>query len=96
MITWSRNPHAKTPIPGKPSKSGLIGVGYKDNLYLGTNTIGKGKAPPNEYLFANEKYKDGVTKLVVLRYVFFRSLDNQGREIIPPTHTQSATNKKFY
>ena len=26
MITWSRNPHAKTPIPGKQSKSGLIGV----------------------------------------------------------------------
>ena len=28
MITWSRNPHAKTPIPGKPSKSGL-----KDNMF---------------------------------------------------------------
>jgi hypothetical protein len=26
VITWSCNPHAKTPIPGKPSKSGLIGV----------------------------------------------------------------------
>jgi hypothetical protein len=26
VITRSRNPHAKTPIPGKPSKSGLIGV----------------------------------------------------------------------
>jgi hypothetical protein len=26
VITWSRNPHIKTPIPGKPSKSGLIGV----------------------------------------------------------------------
>jgi hypothetical protein len=26
VITWSRNPHAKTPIPGKPRKSGLIGV----------------------------------------------------------------------
>jgi hypothetical protein len=26
VITWSRNPHAKTLIPGKPSKSGLIGV----------------------------------------------------------------------
>jgi hypothetical protein len=26
VITWSRNPHAKTPIPGKLSKSGLIGV----------------------------------------------------------------------
>jgi hypothetical protein len=24
VITWSRNPHAKTPIPGKPSKSGLM------------------------------------------------------------------------
>jgi hypothetical protein len=26
VITWSHSPHAKTPIPGKPSKSGLIGV----------------------------------------------------------------------
>jgi hypothetical protein len=26
MITWSRILHAKTPITGKPSKSGLIGV----------------------------------------------------------------------
>jgi hypothetical protein len=26
LITWSRNPHVKTPIPGKPSKSGLIVV----------------------------------------------------------------------
>jgi hypothetical protein len=25
-ITWSRNPYANTPIPGKPGKSGLIGV----------------------------------------------------------------------
>jgi hypothetical protein len=46
MITWSRNPHAKTPIPGKPSKSGLIGVWHKDNLYLGTSTIGNGHPHP--------------------------------------------------
>jgi hypothetical protein len=26
VITWSPNPHAKTQIPRKPSKSGLIGV----------------------------------------------------------------------
>jgi len=26
VITWSCNSHAKTSIPGKPSKSGLIGV----------------------------------------------------------------------
>jgi hypothetical protein len=46
MITWSRNPHAKTPIPGKPSKSGLIEVWHKDNLCLGTNTIGNGNPHP--------------------------------------------------
>jgi len=26
VITWQRNPHAKTSIPENPSKSGLIGV----------------------------------------------------------------------
>ena len=67
VITWSRNPHAKTSIPGKLNKSCLIGVWHKGNLYLGTNTIGNRKPPPNEYWFANEKYKDDATKLVVLR-----------------------------
>jgi hypothetical protein len=64
---WIRNSHAKTPIPGKPSKSGLIGVWHKDNLYPGTNTIGNGKPSLNEYWFANEKYKDDAMKPVVLR-----------------------------
>jgi hypothetical protein len=40
LNTRSSNPHTKTPIPVKPSKLGLIGVWYKDNLYLGNNTIG--------------------------------------------------------
>jgi len=31
VITWSCNPHAKTPILEKPSKSGLIAVWHKDN-----------------------------------------------------------------
>jgi hypothetical protein len=53
VITWSHNPHAKTPIPGKPSKSGLIGVWHKDNLYPGTTTIGNRKPPPNEFWFTN-------------------------------------------
>jgi hypothetical protein len=65
--SWSRNPHAMTLIPGKPSKSGLIGVWHKDNLYLGTNTIENGKPLPNEYWFMDEKYKDDATKPVVLR-----------------------------
>jgi hypothetical protein len=46
VITWSRNPYAKTPIPEKLSKSGLIGVWHKDNLYLGTSTIENGYPYP--------------------------------------------------
>ena len=37
--TQSSNPHTKTPILEKPSKSGLIGVWHKDNSYIGINTI---------------------------------------------------------
>jgi hypothetical protein len=47
--------------------AGLMGVWHKDNLYLGTTTIENEKPPPNEYWFANEKYKDDTTKIVVLR-----------------------------
>ena len=48
LITRSSNSHVKTPISGKPSKSSLIGVSQKDNLYLGTTTIENRKPPPNE------------------------------------------------
>jgi len=47
---WSHNPHSKTSIPGKPSKSGLIEVWYKDNLYLDTSTIRNGKTPTQQIL----------------------------------------------
>jgi hypothetical protein len=67
VITWSRNLHAKTQIPEKPSKSCLIGVWHKDTFYLGTSTIKNENPPPNEYWFANEKYKDEAKKSVVLR-----------------------------
>jgi len=46
VITWSCNPYAKTPIPRKLSKSGLVRVWHKDNLYLGTSTIGNGDTHP--------------------------------------------------
>jgi hypothetical protein len=49
--SWSRG-HAthmqRHQIPKKPSKSGLIWVWDKDNLYL-DNTIRKRKPPPNKY-----------------------------------------------
>jgi hypothetical protein len=86
VITWSRNPHAKTPIPGKPSKSGLIGVWHKDNLHLGMH-YWKQRPPPNEYWFANEKYKDDAT-------TFF--IEPMKGEYLTNTYTQSAANKKFY
>jgi hypothetical protein len=50
----------------KPSKSGLIGVWHKDNLYLGTNIIENEKPLPNKYWFTNGKYKNDATKLVIL------------------------------
>jgi hypothetical protein len=65
LIMWSSNPHLKTPIPEKSSKSYSIGVWYRDNSYLGTNIIEIN--PPNKYWFVNEKYKDDATKSVVLR-----------------------------
>jgi len=40
---------------------------HKDNSYLGINTIENGKPSPDKYWFVNEKYKDDVTKPVVLR-----------------------------
>ena len=44
----------------------MIGVWHKDNLYLGTSTIGNGNPHPTN-IGANEKYKDDATKLVVIR-----------------------------
>ena len=35
-----------------------------------------------------DMYKDDATKTVVLRLVVFSPLENQEREIIPPTHNK--------
>jgi len=98
VITWSRNPHIKTPIPGKPSKSGLIGVWHKDNLYLGTSTIGNGDPRPTNIDSRTRSIKMTPRRQLFFDKSFFSSLENHGREIISPTHihTQSAANKKFY
>ena len=47
----SSNPHAKTSIPEKPSKSDLIGVWHKDNSYLCTSTIGNKNPHTFDYGF---------------------------------------------
>jgi hypothetical protein len=66
VITWSRNPHAKTPIPKKLSKSGLIGVWHKDNLYPSTSTIENGDPHPT-----NIDSRTRSTRMTPRRQLFF-------------------------
>jgi hypothetical protein len=87
VITWSRNQHAKTPIPGKRSKSGLIGVWHKDNLYLGTSTIGNGDPHPTNIDSRTRSIRMMPRRQLFFDKSFFSSLENHGREIISPTHT---------
>jgi hypothetical protein len=52
---WSRGhtTHTQThQFPGRPSKSSLIGVWHKDNLYLGISTIGNGN--PHQRILIHE------------------------------------------
>jgi hypothetical protein len=88
MTTWSRNPYAKTLIPGKPSKSGLIGVWHKDNLYLGTNTNGNGNPHSTNIDSWMRSIRMTSRSKLFFDKSFFSSLKNQGREIIPPTHNK--------
>ena len=88
VITWSRNPHAKTPIPEKPSKSSLIGVWHKDNLYLSTSTIGNGDPHTRNIDSRTRSIRMTPRKQLFFDKSFFSSLENHGREIISPTHTK--------
>jgi len=89
VITWSRNPHAKTPIPGKPRKSGLILVWHKDNLYQGTNTFGNGDPHPTNIDSWTRSIRMTSRRQLFFDKSFFSSLENHGREIISPTHTHT-------
>jgi hypothetical protein len=88
---WSRG-HAtlmqRHQFPGKPSKSGLIRVWHKDNLYLGTNTIRNG----NPYLVNIDLWTRSIMMTprsqLFFDKSFFSSLENLRREIIPPTHNK--------
>jgi len=93
VITWPRNPHAKTPIPGKPSKSGLIGVWHKDNLYLGTSTIGNEDPHPTNIDSRTRNIRMMPRRQLFFDKSFFSSLENHEREIISPTHTHTHTHK---
>jgi hypothetical protein len=85
-------------IPRKPSKSGLIEVWHKDNLYLGTSTIGNRDLHPTNIDSRMRRVQMMPRRHLFFDKSFFSSLENHGREIISPTHThtQSVANKKFY
>jgi hypothetical protein len=96
MITWSRNPHVKTPIPGKPSKSGLIGVWHKDNLHLCTSTIGNGNPHPTNIDSRTRSIRMKPWRQLFFNKSFSSSLENHGREIISPTHTYKVRQTKSF
>jgi len=85
LNTRLSNPHAKIPISGKPSKSGLIGVWHKDNLYLGTSIIGNENPHPTNIDSRTKSIRMTPRSQLFFDKLFFSSLKNQGREIIPPT-----------
>jgi hypothetical protein len=85
---WSSNPYAKTQIPEKPSKSGLIGVWHKDNLYLGTNTIGNENPRPKNIDLGTRSIRMTPQSQLLFDKSFFSFLENQRKEIIPPTHNK--------
>ena len=94
VVTWSRNPQAKTPISGKPSKSGLIGVWNKYNLYLGTSIIGNRNSHPTNIDSRTRSIRMMPRRQLFFDKSFFSSLENHGREIISPTPTHTHTHTK--
>jgi hypothetical protein len=88
MVT---QPTRKDTIPGKPSKSGLIGVWHKDNLYLDTSTIGNGNPHPTNIDSRTRSIRMTPRRQLLFDKSFFSSLQNNGREIISPTHTHTHT-----
>jgi len=96
VITWSRNPYTKTPIPGKPSKSILIGVWHKDNLYLGTNTIGNGDPHPTNIDSWMRSIRMTPRRQLFFDKSFFSFLENHGREIISTTHTHKVRQTRIF
>jgi hypothetical protein len=96
VITWSRNPHAKTSIPGKPNKSSLIRVWHKDNLYLGTNTIENEN--PHQMNIDSWTRSIRMTPRSQLFFdkSFFSFLKKHKRESIPLTHTHKVQQTRIF
>jgi hypothetical protein len=95
LNTRSSNPHAKTPIPGKPSKLGLIGVWHKDNLYLSTSTIGNGNPHPMNIDSQTRNITMTPRSQLLFDKSFFSSLENQERRL-SHQHTTSASKEVYW
>jgi len=97
--SWSRG-HAtrmqRHQIPKMPSKSGLIGVWHKDNLYLNTNTIGNGNPHPTNIDSQMRSIRMTSWRQLFFDKLFFSSLENHGREIISPTHRHKVRQTKSF
>ena len=71
----------------------FIVVWYKDNLYQNTNTIGNENPQPTNIDSRTRSVRMMPWSQLFFDKSFFSSLENQGREIIPPT--QQVQQKKF-
>jgi hypothetical protein len=89
LNTWSSNSHTKTSILGKPSKSGLIGVWQKDNLYLGTSTIRNGNPHLTNIDLRMRSIRMTPQSQLFFDKLFFSSLENQWMKSIYLTNTHT-------
>jgi hypothetical protein len=97
--SWSRNTHAKTPISGKPSKSGLIVVWHKDNLHVWKliSALLKTKTPhPMNIDSRTRSIRMSPRRWLFFDKSFFSSLENRGREIISPTNTHKVRQTRSF
>jgi hypothetical protein len=85
--SWSYS-HAKTLILRKPSKSDLIKVWHKDNLYLGINTIENGNLHPTNIDSQTRSIRMTPWRQLFFDKLFFSPLENKEKSI-PPTHNKS-------
>ena len=77
------------------SKPGLIGVWHKDNLYLGISTTGNENLHPTNIDSQTRSIRMTPRSQLFFDKLFLSSLENQGREIIPPTHNKCGK-RSFY
>jgi hypothetical protein len=83
-----KQPTRKDTNSQKATKSGLVGVWHKDNFYLSTSTTGNENPHPTNIDSQTRSIRMTPRSQLLIDKLFFSFLENQGMEIIPPTHNK--------